>query len=182
MAKRALVFCSSSNDVAPVFFSEMNRLGTSLAKNGFEVVYGGSDVGLMGELANSALKAGGVVKGVIPEYFNTTEVAHDKLTELTVVGNLVDRKRRMMEMSDYIVAFPGGMGTVDEVTEAIALKQVGEIDKPIFLVNVLGFWQQFMVFMEELKQQKMISQDLNDLVILVEDSEELLKHLNGRGA
>ncbi len=175
--KSVTVFCSSSCEVSPMYFSEMQILAKGLADNSIEVVYGGAKVGLMGSLADSTLKAGGRVKGIIPEYLNKAEIVHSSLTELRVVDNLLDRKRAMLAGADAVIAFPGGIGTIDEITEILALKQLGEYNKPIYFINFLGSWDHLFDFFEELKQRGMISQSLEELYSSFDSSQEFLKHL-----
>ena len=175
--KRCVVFCSSSNDVSPLYFSEMKILAKGLAKKNVEVVYGGARVGLMGELANSTLEAGGRIKGVIPEYLNKPGIVHEGLTELEIVDNLLDRKRAMLKACDGVIAFPGGVGTIDEITEVMALKQLGEYKGPIFFINFLDSWSMLLEFFEELKVRAMISQPLDQLYQVFPSSEELMEHI-----
>lgn len=179
MNSSVLVFCSSSNDVSPMYFSEIGLLGEQLAKNSLELVYGGAQVGLMGRVADSALQNGGSVKGVIPEYLNKPGVGHEGLTELKIVSDLLDRKRCMLELSDYIIVFPGGMGTLDEFTEVISLKQLNQIKQPILVVNFMDFWTPFIQYMEELKLRGMISQDLDDLFVLCDGSQQAVDYILG---
>jgi len=180
MNKTVDVFCSSSDQVSPIYFSEMENLARGLAENKIDIVYGGANVGLMGRLATVALKFNGRVTGVIPEYLNTEGIVHSNLSELIVVGNLMDRKRRMAELSDFILAFPGGIGTIDEVTEALALKQLGELDKPILFLNFLNFWDPFFSFLEELQHLGMIRQSFGELFRVFEQSEEVVEFISKR--
>ena len=177
MSKTALVFCSSSAEVAPIYFSEIELLGRGLAERGIRLVYGGARVGLMGHLANSALKHGGFVTGVIPEYLNQKDIVHEGLSELIVVNSLMDRKRRMLELCDVAVAAPGGIGTLDEVTEAIALKQLNEVVRPIVFHNFLDFWSPLLTYFEELRNKNMISQPLEDLYKVCEDGKSVLESI-----
>lgn len=171
---RVLVFCSANQGVAPAFFSEIKLLGNLIGKSGMELVYGGARVGLMGELANACLNAGGRVVGVIPEYLNKTGIVHEGLTELVVVSNLLDRKRKMLELSDVAVASPGGIGTIDEITELLALKQLNEHKKPIIFHNFLDFWDPLLEFFQELELRGMISQSLDTMLLRAVSANEVL--------
>lgn len=180
MNKTALVFCSSSSDVAPMYFSEIELLGRGLAESGVRLVYGGAKVGLMGHLADSVLKHGGFVTGVIPEYLNKEAIVHEGLSELMVVGTLMDRKRRMLELCDVAIAAPGGIGTLDEVTEAIALKQLNEVVKPIIFHNFLEFWSPLLLYFEELRTKNMVSQPLEELYTICDNSKSIIQSLRGK--
>ncbi len=177
MIQSALIFCSSSNDVSPLFFSEIERLGRALAKRKIRVIYGGARVGLMGRLADVALDAGGEVVGVIPQYLAKPEIVHPNLTELIVVNDLLDRKRRMLALADVAIASPGGIGTIDEITEVLALKQLAEHAKPVLFHNFLEFWDPLFDYFEELRARAMIHQNLEDLYSVFADAEDLVKSL-----
>jgi uncharacterized protein (TIGR00730 family) len=175
--KTVTVFCSSSQQVSPMFFSEMQILARGLASRGWKVVYGGAQVGLMGHLADEVLKAGGQIEGVIPEFLDQPEITHQNLTRLEVVGDMMDRKKRLLELGDAAIVFPGGVGTLDEATEAISLKQLGQYTRPIVFVNFMGFFQSLDVVFREWVEQKMIMQPLESLYTMVESAEKTLEFL-----
>ena len=177
--KRVLIFCSSSEDVSPMYFSEMELFAKSLVQADFDVVYGGASCGLMGKLADVCLNAGGKVYGVIPKYLIKPGIVHDDLSDLIVVDKLIDRKQKMLRMSDAVVVFPGGIGTLDEVTEVLALKQLGETQVPICFYNFLDFWSPFLDYLSELKQRHMISQSFNQLFNSLDRHEDVVEYLKG---
>jgi uncharacterized protein (TIGR00730 family) len=177
MIKSVVVFCSSSNQVAPIYFSEIERLASELARQKFRIVYGGGRSGLMGRLADTALAHGGEVIGVIPQYLAKPEILHPSLTDLLVVDDLLDRKKRMLALADAAIASPGGFGTIDEITEVIALKQLHEHKKPIFFHNFLNFWDPFFVYLEELRARHMIHDELKDLYTAIEEAPALVQAL-----
>lgn len=168
------VFCSSGSQVSPTFFAEMEVLARGLAEAGITIVYGGACLGLMGHLADVALRHGGDVFGVIPECFNKEGIVHPGLSRVEVVSHLLDRKRIMAEHGDAAIVFPGGLGTLDEATELLALKQIGEYPKPVVFLNYLDFWQPLFGFMQELQEQKMISQKFSDLFITFDSAQEVV--------
>lgn len=137
------VFCGSSSRVADVHRAAAGRLGTLVASHGMRLVYGGGRVGLMGQLADAALAAGGEVVGVIPQFLVDLEVAHTGLTELHVVASMHERKRMMAELSEAFVALPGGFGTLEEAVEVMTWHQLGLHRKPTVLVSIDGFWDPF---------------------------------------
>ncbi|USN47848.1 MAG: TIGR00730 family Rossman fold protein [Pseudobdellovibrionaceae bacterium] len=165
--------------MAPMYFSEAERLAESLARGQHELVYGGSKLGLMGHLADKTLEYGGRVTGVIPEYLDSRPgMAHAGLTEKIIVNNLMDRKREMIARADVIVAFPGGIGTMDEVFEAMALKQLNEINHPVIFLNFLDFWRPLLDYFEELTAQNMINQPLDQLFQVLDDSAKVVDYLD----
>jgi uncharacterized protein (TIGR00730 family) len=134
------VFCGSSDGVDPAYLESARAAGTSLAKRGIGVVYGGGRVGLMGAVADAALAAGGSVIGIIPEMLATREVAHLTLTDLHVVGSMHERKALMAAHSDAFLALPGGYGTLEELFEAVTWRQLGYHAKPCAVLNVSGYY------------------------------------------
>ena len=132
------VFCGSHAGNAPVFRVAAQEFGRSLANAGMRLIYGGGRVGLMGALADAALGAGGTVVGVIPEFLTRWEVAHDAVAELIVTDSMHSRKRRMFELADVFVSFPGGLGTLDESIEIITWRQLKLHDKPVLLCDIAG--------------------------------------------
>jgi len=141
MVSSICVFCGSSSRVAEPYRDAASQLGKAIAAAGVRLVYGGGRIGLMGILADAALGSGASVVGVIPEFLRGLEVAHGGLTELRVVESMHDRKRTMFELADAFVVLPGGFGTLDEAIEVVTWRQLALHDKPIVLVDVLGFWQ-----------------------------------------
>jgi uncharacterized protein (TIGR00730 family) len=127
--------------------SMARRLGQALVDQGYELIYGGADVGLMGEVADTVLRAGGVVRGIIPESF-AHKVSHQGLTELRVVPSMHERKKIMFELSDAFIALPGGFGTLEEVAEVLAWAQLGLHAKPCGLINVNGYFDQLLSFLD----------------------------------
>ena len=134
------VFCSSSEAVSPRLRSLAVELGDGIAARGWRLVYGGGDVGLMGEVARAALAGGAHVTGVIPHRLAGKEIALDKVTELIRVDTMRERKRLMDERADAFVILPGGIGTLEELLEVLTLKQLGYHDRSITLLDAGGFW------------------------------------------
>jgi uncharacterized protein (TIGR00730 family) len=160
-----------------MLFSEVENLGRELGRKKIKIIFGGGKVGLMGRLADAALAAGGEVVGVIPHYLNKPGIAHPGLTELIVVDDLLDRKKKMLSLADAAIASPGGVGTIDEITEVIALKQLHEHAKPIYFHNFLDFWHPLLDYFEELKARHMIREDLDHLYTVCTDTADLIGRL-----
>ena len=139
--KRIVVFCGSSPGGSPGYVDAARELGELLATRGIGVVYGGASIGLMGAVADAALAAGGEVIGVIPSGLFPAEIPHAGLTEQYVVESMHERKALMAELSDAVIALPGGSGTLDELFEMFTWSQLGLHRQPIGLLDVAGYWK-----------------------------------------
>ena len=144
--KRLAVYCGSATPTDPVYIETARIVGAGLAERGIGVVYGGGRLGLMGAVADAALAAGGEVIGVIPEALVGSEVAHKGCTELHVVPGMHERKRMFTDLSDGFVTIPGGVGTMDELWEAISWAQLGYHEKPVGVLNAAGFFDKLIEF------------------------------------
>ncbi len=138
--RKVCVYCASSTQADAEYLEAAERLGAILARNAITIVYGGGGVGSMGRLADGALAEGGTVIGVIPRFMKELEWYHPGISELRLVNDLHDRKRRLIEGAQAVVALPGGSGTLDELLEAISLKRLGTFLGPIVVVNTRGFF------------------------------------------
>ena len=151
---RALcVYCGSSGAVAAPFRAAASDLGARLAAAGIELVFGGGRVGLMGLLADGALARGGRVTGIIPQRLRAAELAHAGVSELVVVDSMHDRKRVMAERADAFAVLPGGVGTLDETFEILSWKQLGLHHKPIFVVDVEGYWKPLRALLDQIVER-----------------------------
>jgi len=150
------------------------ELGTLLGRAGIELVYGGGRIGLMGLLADAALAAGGRVIGVIPIKLHDREVAHRGLSELIVVPDMQERKRRMFELADAVAVLPGGLGTLDEAFEAITLRQLGLTATPIALVNTDGYWEPLLALIDRTIEHGFTRSEARALYRVVAAVEEVI--------
>lgn len=173
--KRITIFCGSSFGTKEIFKDQAILLGKTLADQGIEIVYGGAKVGLMGAVADGALQAGGKVIGVLPEFLKSKEIAHLQLTELILVDSMHERKTKMNELCDGVIALPGGFGTLEELFEMLTWAQLGLHTKPIAVLNINGFYDpllnmlQIMVdngFLKEINQKMLIISDTIDDLLL----------------
>jgi uncharacterized protein (TIGR00730 family) len=167
--KRITVFCGSSLGTETEYQSQATLLGQTLAKNNIGLVYGGAKIGLMGAVADGALSEGGEVIGVIPEFLQTKEVGHDRLTELIVVDNMHERKTKMHELCDGFIALPGGFGTMEELFEILTWAQLGLHKKPIALLNTNGFYDPLIAMIQTMVDNDFLK-ELNQEMLLVNDS------------
>ncbi len=145
---RVCLYCGSNAGSNPGFTDAARRFGAALANRGIGLVYGGGSVGLMGVAADAAMAAGGEVIGVITEQLMGAEVGHRGLTALEVVPTMHDRKARLCDLADGFVVLPGGFGTVDEFAEMLTWNQLGIVAKPVVLLDVDGFWEPLLTWMD----------------------------------
>jgi len=175
--KKIAVFCGSSLGVRPEYTDHVQRLGRLIGKQGHQLVYGGGKVGLMGLLADAALEAGAKVIGVIPQLLFDKEVAHLKLHELHVVESMARRKELMIELADAFIALPGGIGTLDELFEVWTTTQLGLADKPCGLLNVNGFYDDFLKFLDHVQSQGFLRGEHREVLYVNHKPEALLEKL-----
>ena len=150
------VYCGSSPGRSDVYMKAGHTLGRSIAEAGLRLVYGGGTKGIMGAVADSAMRAGGKVTGIIPRFLvnrEATEPALEKLDEILITENMHQRKHTMFEKSDAFVALPGGIGTVEEIVEIMTWAQLGHHRKPIVFVNVEGFWDPMMDLIDHMRAE-----------------------------
>jgi uncharacterized protein (TIGR00730 family) len=171
------VFCGSSTGSRAVYAETAARLGETIARRGWRLVYGGGHVGLMGVVADAALRAGGQAIGVIPEALLTKELAHLGLTELHVVGTMHERKALMAQLSDGFVALPGGFGTLDELCEAITWAQLGIHRKPCALLDVDSYFAPLLALFDHAVSEGFVRPEHRNLVLHHTDPDALLDAL-----
>jgi uncharacterized protein (TIGR00730 family) len=176
---RICVFCASSPGSDPRFLESARQVGAELARRGVGVVYGGGRVGLMGALADAALAGGGEVIGVIPRDLVDRELAHDGVTDLRVVDSLAERKALMAELADAVIALPGGIGTLDELSEVLSWSQLGLHAKPIGLLDVAGYWQPLSAWLEHAVASEFVAPAHRDLLIVAQDLASLITVFEG---
>jgi uncharacterized protein (TIGR00730 family) len=171
------VFCGSSTPPDPRYPDAARDLGTLIARRGIGLVYGAGSVGLMGELADAALAAGGRVTGVIPVGLFAREVGHTGLTELRETGSMHERKQLMYDLSDAFIALPGGLGTLEELAEVTTWSQLGLHRKPIVLLDVDAFWEPLVTLLDRMVSVGLLKQVNRDLVQRACSPEEALSVL-----
>lgn len=167
--KNICVYLGSNAGRTPVYVEQARGLGRELAQRGIGLVYGGSNVGLMGALADAALEAGGRVVGILPERLKAKEVAHLGLTELHIVATMHERKRMMSEMSDGFIALPGGAGTLEEIFETWTWAQLGFHAKPCGLLNIAGYYDKLAAFLDHAAQERFMREE-HRAMLMIESS------------
>ena len=168
------VYCASSTQINPRYFEATARLGRILADAGLSVVFGGGATGLMGQLANSMLEANGTITGIIPQFMCDQQWHHNELTELIVVETMHERKEKMAQMADAVIALPGGCGTFEELMEVITWKQLGIFSKPIIILNMNGYYNSLINMLHQAVDEKFMREIHKDMWKVVETPEEVL--------
>jgi uncharacterized protein (TIGR00730 family) len=156
---RIAVFCGASVGHDPIYAEAAERVGRAIVTHGYGLVYGGGHVGLMGIVADAAMKAGGEVVGVIPRFMEKAEEAHRGVTELILVDSMHERKQRMHELSDAVIALPGGFGTLDELFELLTWRQLKLHAQPLGLLNVKGFFDPLLAQQDRMAQEGFLHGD-----------------------
>ena len=172
------VFAASSSRIDSIYADAASELGSLLAEAGMNIIYGGGGIGLMGKLADAALEKGGTITGVIPEFMKAEGWGHEKVTEMIVTADMGERKKWMFDRADAVVALPGGIGTLEELTEAITLKQLGLYKGPIIILNISDFYKSLIDFLEQMISGHFLRHEHKDIWVIVDTPSEAIKALN----
>ena len=163
------VYLASSRGKRSIFEEKVRELGKWIGENGHTLIYGGSKIGLMGVIADSTLEAGGEVIGVEPKAFVENYVQHEGITQLIVTDDLPDRRQKLIEMGDIFVAMPGGLGTLDEISEVFCLMTVDMFDKPCIIVNIDGYYDSLITFIDKMVEEGFLAEKVRDNIHFVND-------------
>lgn len=175
--KSVTVFCGSSFGTEEVYKEQAVLLGQTLAKQNIKLIYGGANVGLMGAVADGVLDAGGEAIGVLPDFLRSREIAHLGLTELIFVESMHERKTKMNDLCEGVIALPGGFGTLEELFEMLTWAQLGLHKKPIAILNINGFYDS-LIELTETMVEKGLLKDVNQKMLLVSDNiDDLLNQM-----
>ncbi|MFW5489346.1 MAG: TIGR00730 family Rossman fold protein [Desulfovibrio sp.] len=175
--RNVCVFLGSAHGNDPIYEQTAKDLARAIAGRGLELVYGGSNSGLMGVLATTAMEAGGEVTGVIPQGLVDKEIAHPNLTRSHVVADMLARKKTMIELSEAFVILPGGLGTLDELFEVVTWCQLGLSKAPCGLLNVNGYYDHLNGFLDRIAESGFVAQRHRDMILCHEEPEALLDML-----
>ncbi len=175
--KRICVFCGSSAGSKPEYRACAEELGVELAEREIGLVYGGGNVGLMGAIADFALRAGGEVIGVIPEHLMSREIGHKQLTELHIVHSMHERKAMMADLADAFIALPGGFGTLEEFFEVLTWSQLGLHAKPCGVINILDYYSPLLRMLDHAVEEHFLKPQNRALVLSRNTPSELLRAL-----
>lgn len=175
--KNICVFCSSSNTLAGEYYADAELLGVLLAKAGFNLVYGGSNVGTMYSVAKTAKENGAKIFGVMPEKLHSFGVYSDECDEFYLTENMRDRKTKLDELSDGIIAMAGGFGTLEEVSEILCHKQLGYNNKPIVFLNTNGFFNDLFRFFENITSESFAKETAHNLYYIANTPQDAVNYL-----
>ncbi len=182
MSKRICVYCGSSAGNNSEYALAADALGKTMAKRGYGLVYGGASIGLMGELADTVLDSGGEVIGVMPSILAEKEIAHPRLTDLHVTSSMHDRKSVMADLSDAFVAMPGGLGTLEELFEIWTWGQLGFHDKPIGILNIDGYFDGILSFLDHAVIEGFVKGPHRDMLIETDSPDDLFDSIEDYAA
>jgi uncharacterized protein (TIGR00730 family) len=180
--RKIAVYCGSAPGTDPAFAEATRATASAMVSRGVDLVYGGGRLGLMGLIADSVLAGGGRVYGVIPEALVNLEVAHNGVTELFTVANMHERKAKMTDLADAFIALPGGIGTLDELFEAWSWNALGYHAKPFCLLNVGGFWDGLIQFMDHATESGFLSASRRRQLLVATTADEALELLDEAAA
>ncbi len=171
------VFCGSSMGDSPVYTEAAKALAQAIIYNGFDLVYGGANVGLMKVMADTILGSKSKVIGIMPHILIEKEVAHLHLDEMISVDSMAERKAKMLEISDAFVALPGGFGTIDEISEVLVMNQLDILNKPMALLNVNAYYDDFLAFCQHAQMASFVRKEHVDRLIVSDNATELIQAL-----
>lgn len=175
--QRVCVYCGSRTGGRPAYAAAAADLGRALAQRGLGLVYGGGNVGMMGLLADAVIEAGGETVGVIPDHLMQRELGHERLSALHVVADMHERKAKMAALADAFIALPGGLGTLEEIFEIAAWAQLKLHDKPLGLLNVAGYYDALVRFLDHAVAEDFLKPKHRDRIIVHAEGEALLTQL-----
>lgn len=178
------VYCGAHEGSDPEFIRTASELGSWMAENGHRLIYGAGNAGMMGALSHALLSAGGEAVGVTPDFFVIAEETRTDLTELIVTPDMHSRRRKMIDLGDAFIALPGGTGTLDEISEVMALKRIGRLsrrNKPVMIYNVNGYYDSFFEFLDRMTGEKFCRSADRDNVIEVRCTADIERALAGAG-
>lgn len=171
------VFCASSDQIGEIYFEEAFRLGKGIAEEGWGLVYGGTNIGLMKTVADATMEHGGEVTGIIAECIAQQGITADRITHLIIAPDMKQRKHLLREHANAFIALPGGWGTLEEITEVMTLKQLGIHNKPVVFLNTAGFYNTFLEFIRNSRLEKFISAAYDRLYAVVDTPQEAINYI-----
>jgi len=172
------VFASSSSRIDTKYVQAAAALGSLFARSEMNVIYGGGGIGLMGALADAVIKNGGSITGVIPSFMNDEGWGHPLVNDMIITTDMGDRKKNMFARADAVVALPGGIGTLEELTEAITLKQLGLFRGPVVILNTLNYYKSLIDFLEHMVSDNFLRSEHKDMWVIANTPEDVLNALS----
>jgi hypothetical protein len=172
------VFAASSSKIDKVYLDDASRLGELIASQGHNIIYGGGGIGLMGALADAAMKKGAKITGVIPSFMRDNGWGHEDIDEIIITEDMGSRKKKMFEMSDAVIALPGGIGTLEELAEAITMKQLGLFRGALVILNTGSFYDHFITFLESIIGKGFMRKVHKQIWTVAETPDEAMEAIN----
>lgn len=169
------IYCGSKVGSNPIYAEKAKELGAFLAIHNIGIVYGGSNQGIMGKVADAVLEHDGEVIGVMPTFLHGKEVIHDQITAIHYVSTMHERKHKMLELADLLIALPGGAGTMDEFFDVVTLSQIGQHQKAVCLYNINGYYKFLKLQLEYMVKEGFMLQEQYENIFIVQNPEELLE-------
>lgn len=170
---KVTVYLGANMGDNPSFKKATIALGQWIAKNGHTLVYGGSKMGLMGVLGDTVLENGGQAHGIMPQFLKDREIAYEGLTSMTIVETMAERKTAMLEQGDFFIALPGGLGTLEEISEAIAAARVGKLDKPCVFFNLNGYYDAMKTMLDTMVTHDFLEAETAAKFLFTDDFSEI---------
>lgn len=171
------VFAASSSRIDVKYAEAARELGTLIARSRIQVIYGGGGIGLMGVLADAVISGGGIITGVMPSFMNDEGWGHPRVMNMILTADMAERKKNMFSTADAIVALPGGVGTLEELAEAITLKQLGLFKGPVVILNTLGFYKSLIAFFEHMISNQFLRPEHRGIWTVANTPEEVIREL-----
>ena len=175
--KRITVYCASSAHIKKVYFDAAEKLGALLVKNNCEIIFGGGSSGLMGKLADAVLDNDGKITGIMPHFMNEVEWGHKNVTEFIYTDTMAERKNKLIENCDGVIALPGGCGTLEELLEVITLKRLGLFSKPIIILNTAHYYDPLKQMLEHSIEENFMQTQHLDMWQFVDEPEQVIENL-----
>jgi len=179
------VYCGAADGLDPEFIVRARELGAWMAENGHRLIYGAGNSGLMGAVSDALIEGGGEAIGVTPQFFVSADETRDDLAEVVISDDMSARRNWMIDHGDAFIALPGGMGTLDEITEVMTYKRLGllgEINKPVMVYNVNGYYDRFFGFLDDMRKTEFCRQYDRDFVIEVKCLDDIVNALESAGS
>ena len=172
--EKVAIYCASSDKIDPVYFEATEQIAEILVQNEITILYGGGAKGLMGQLADTACAQGGKIIGIIPKFMREVEWQHNGLSELILVNDMHDRKRKLLENTDAVIALPGGSGTLEELLEVITLKKLGVFTGPIIIFNQNNYFHHLIEMLEKCIEENFMSEKHREIWSVITEPNELM--------
>ncbi len=178
MMKDVCIYCASSTSIDKKYIEAAELLTEKLVKNGYGIVYGGGEVGLMGAVANKALSLNGRVTGVIPRFMVKVEWAHKGVKNMVQVETMAERKTKLVEGVSAVIALPGSTGTLDELIDILSLKKLGKFTRPVIIVNSFGFYDHLLSLFDKMIEERFMRPEHRELWTVIENPEDIIEAID----